>query len=28
MIRTWIGLVPAERRGKVALYAALALLSV
>ncbi len=28
MIRTWIGLVPAERRGKVALYAVLALLSV
>jgi ATP-binding cassette subfamily B protein IrtB len=28
MIRTWIGLVPAERRGKLALYAALALLSV
>jgi ATP-binding cassette, subfamily B, bacterial IrtB/YbtQ len=28
MIRTWIGLVPAERRGKVIMYAALALVSV
>jgi ATP-binding cassette subfamily B protein IrtB len=28
MIRTWIGLVPAERRGKVVVYAVLALLSV
>jgi len=28
MIRTWMGLVPAERRGKVVVYAVLALLSV
>jgi ATP-binding cassette, subfamily B, bacterial IrtB/YbtQ len=28
MIRTWIGLVPAERRGKVLLYTVLALISV
>ncbi len=28
MIRTWIGLVPAERRGKVLLYAVLAVISV
>ena len=28
MIRTWLGLVPADRRGKVITYAVLAFLSV
>lgn len=28
MIRTWLGLVPADRRARVAAYAVLALLSV